>query len=94
MNKTQNRSNSKTKIVNKENSNKKQKSNITLKTNKNSIPKMEKLIGRKGKDLISPKTIDYSKCNNLFLIIVQWLKNMEKYSMKYQFQKKSIMIIR
>jgi hypothetical protein len=61
MNKTKNRSNSKNQSFNTENSNKKIKSSKNIKSGKNLVPKIEKPSGRKGKDLISPKTIDYSK---------------------------------
>jgi len=47
------------------NSNKKKnKTSSSVKKGKNSISIMEKKTGRKGKDLISPKTIDYSKSKN------------------------------
>ena len=66
MNKTKNRSNSKNLSFNTENSNKKIKSSNNIKSRKNLVPKIGKPNGRTGKDLISPKTIDYSKSLNYF----------------------------
>lgn len=66
MNISKNRSKSKTKSLEADKSNKKNKSASGVKNGKNSIPKVEKISARKGRDLISPKTIDYSKSSNIF----------------------------
>lgn len=65
MNNNKNRSNSKTKSFDAGNSNKKKKSS-SVKNGKKSIPKADNLRERKGRDLISPKTIDYSKSSNFY----------------------------
>ncbi len=64
------RSYSKNKNSNKNNNNylnnKKKHSSNGFDTKIRSIPKIEKLTKTTGKELVSPKTIDYSKSSNLF----------------------------